>query len=315
MSEKGKTDSFHYLADDLMRVKRYDDAIIIYEKLVDMHPGDDSLLFSLAWAFHDGGRLDDAIDCFERLFSAELKREVFTGFAFDELVRIFKEKGEYSRLVDICEKVVAVQPADVALLGDLGDAYLRAERVSEAICIFKKITKMEPDASAAYCSLGNALVAMGDFDGAEAAYRKAVEIDPSEAGSFYNKLANVYFNAGHDKRAEKAFRKCLEIRFNEPMYHCGLGDVLVRLGQIDDAKNAYDKAVDLNRASSAAYYNRLGNTLTRENYHLQAVEAFNKAIEADPENPFCYIRLAEAYAAIGLPDMAEKTYRQAESLK
>ncbi len=59
MSEEGKIDYFHYLADDLMKVKRYDDAIILYEKLVDMHPGEDSFLLSLAWAYHDSGRLDD----------------------------------------------------------------------------------------------------------------------------------------------------------------------------------------------------------------------------------------------------------------
>lgn len=315
MSEDGKTDYFHCLADDLMKVRRYDDAIILYEKLVDMHPGEDSFLLSLAWAYHDSGRLGDAIDCFERLLRVELKREVFTGFAFDELVRIFRENGEYGRLVDVCEKVVAAQPDDIALLSDLGDAYLKVGRASEAVGVFEKIAEVEPDASATYCNLGNALVATGDFDGAEEAYRKAVEIDPSEAGSFYNKLANVYFNAGHDKRAEMAFRKCLEFRFNEPMYHCSLGDVLVRLGKINDAGNAYDRAVDLNRASSGAYYNRFGNTLTRENYHLQAIEAFKKAIAADPENPFYYIHLAESYMAIGLPDMAGKTHRQAESLK
>ncbi len=315
MSEEGKTDHFHYLADDLIKAKRYDDAIILYEKLVEMHPGEDSFLLSLAWAYHDSGRLDAAIDCFERLLSIELKREVFTGFAFDELVRIFRENGKYSRLADICEKVVAAQPDDIALLSDLGDAYLKAGRASEAVGVFEKIIHMEPDASAAYCNLGNALVATGDFDGAEEAYRKAVEIDPSDAGSFYSRLANVYTNAGHDRRAEMAFRKCLEFRFDDPMYRCGLGDVLVRLGKIEDAESEYEKAVDLNRVSSGAYYNRFGNTLARENYHLQAIEAFKKAIIADPENPFYYIHLAESYNESGFPDMAEKTYLKAKSPK
>ncbi|HVO67360.1 MAG TPA: tetratricopeptide repeat protein [Syntrophales bacterium] len=315
MSEEGKTDYFHYLADDLMKVKRYDDAIKLYEKLVDLHPGEDSFLLSLAWAYHDSGRLADAVDCFERLLNVELKQEVFTGFAFDELVRIFKEKGEYNRLVDVCKKVVAAQPDDTALLSELGDAYLKAGRASEAVGVFEKIVEVEQDASAAYCNLGNALVATGNFDGAEEAYRKAVEIDPSEAGSFYNKLAYVYFDAGHDKRAEMAFRRGLEFRIDEPMYHCGLGDVLVRLGKINDANDEYDKAVDLNRASSAAYYNRFGNTLARESYHLQAIEAFKKAIAADPKNPFYYVRLAESYTAIERPDMAEKICRQVESLK
>jgi tetratricopeptide (TPR) repeat protein len=315
MTEERKADYCRCLADEFIKAKRYDDAILLYQELVEMHPGEDSFLLSLAWAYHDGGRLDDAIVCFERLLSVELDRKVFTGFAFDELVRIFKEIGDYERLLDICKRAVAAQPDDIALLNDLGDAYLKAGKASESIRVFKKMAEMEPDASATYCSLGNALVQVGDLDGAEAAYRRAVEIDPSEAGPFYNRLANVYFNEGHDERAEITFRKCLECRFDNPMYHCGLGDVLVKLGKIDDAQGVYEKAVDLHRASAGIYYNRFGNTLARGNHYGRAIEAFKKAIAADPHNPFYYVHLADSYAALGLSDQAERTYRQAESLK
>jgi superkiller protein 3 len=315
MTEKRKADYIRHLADELMKAKRYDDAILLYQKLVEMNPGEDSFVLLLAWAYHDSGRLDDAIACFESLLNVELDRKVFTGFAFDELVRIFKERGDYERLLDICERAVAAQPEDIALLNDLGDAYLKAGKASEAVKVFRKMAEIEPDASATYCSLGNALVQEGNFDSAEAAYRRAVEIDPSEAGTFYNRLANAYCNEGHDEMAERAFKKCLEFRSDDPMYHCGLGDVLVKRGKIDDAHSVYEKAVDLHRNSAGAYYNRFGNTLARGNHHSQAIEAFKKAIAADPQNPFYYVHLAESYTALGLYGLAEETYRQAESLK
>jgi len=315
MREEGNTEYFLCLAEDLMKAKRYEDAIVLYKKLVYMHPGEDSFLLSLAWAYHDGGRIDDAIGCFERLLNAELEQKVFTGFAFDELVRIYKEKGEYGRLVDICEKVVTAQPDDIAFLNDLGDAYLKADRADKAIEVYKKMTEMEPDASAAYCNLGNARIAKGDFDGAEEAYKKAVEIDPTEAGSFYNRLANVYLDARHYDKAETAYKKCLENRCDEPMYHCGLGDILVKQGKIDEALDAYEKAVQLNNSSRGAYYNRLGNTLARENYHLQAIDSFQKAIAMDSNNPFYHIHIAKSYAELGLSDLSEKAYQKANSLK
>lgn len=315
MSEEGNTEYFLCLADDLMKEKRYEDAIVLYKKLVDIHPDKDSFLLSLAWAYHDSGSIDDAIGCFERLLSAELEKKVFTGFAFDELVRIYKEQGEYGRLVEVCEKVVAAYPDDIAFLNDLGDAYLKADRAVRAVEVFMKMTEMEPDASDAYCRLGNARIAVGELDGAEDAYKKAVEIDPTEGGSFYHRLANVYLHAGHYERAEKAYRKCLEFRYDEAMYHCGFGDVLVKLGKIDDALEAYEKAVQLNSVSGGAYYNRLGNTLARENYHLQAIGAFQKSIAEDGHNPFYYIHIAESYTALGFSDLAEKAYVKAKSLK
>ncbi|HUH65352.1 MAG TPA: tetratricopeptide repeat protein [Syntrophales bacterium] len=315
MTEEGKADSLRCLADDLIRAKRYNDAIPLYEKLVELHPDEDSLLLSLAWAYHDSGRQGDAVACFERLLEIELKRDVFTGFAFDELVRIFKETGDHEQLVAVCERVAAAQPDDVALLNDLGHAYLMAGMPLASVEVFTKMTDMEPDASANYCNLGNALIQMRDFDGAESAYRKAVEIDPSETGSFYNKLANSYLDAGHYGMAERAFRRCLEFRPDETMYMCSLGDILVKMGRIDEAVDMYERATDTGRVQAGAYSNRLGNTLARENHHRAAIEAFEKAIAADPRNPFYYIHLADSYKAIGLTDRAEETLRRAESLK
>jgi tetratricopeptide (TPR) repeat protein len=99
------------------------------------------------------------------------------------------------------------------------------------------------------------------------------------------------------------------------MYHCGLGDILVKQGKIDEALDAYEKAVQLNNSSRGAYYNRLGNTLARENYHLQAIDSFQKAIAMDSNNPFYHIHIAKSYAELGLSDLSEKAYQKANSLK
>lgn len=313
-SEEGKKESLLRLADNFMKEKRYQDAIVVYQRLVKMHPGENSFLLSLAWAYHDNGMLDEAIECFEQLLADELKGEVFTGFAYDELVRIYKEKSDFGRLVSICERVMASQPDDIGVMGELGEAYLRAGRSDDAVKIYEKMTVMEPDASAIFCSLGNALIASGNFDAAEEAYRRAVEIDPSEAPTFLTRMAYVYFEAGHNERAERVFRKCLEIR-NEAMVYCGLGDVLVSQGRIAEAECAYEQAAELNESSAGVFYNRLGNTLARAHYHLRAIENFKKAIAVDPLNPFYYIHLAESYEAAGMTDMAEQTYRRAETLK
>jgi len=309
------TDYLRNLAEEFTKEKRYDDAVLLYRKLVNMRPGDDSFLLALAWACHDAGMQEEAIGCFEQLLALELERDVFTGFAFDELVRILKKDGDYERLVEICKRVVAKLPDDICLLGDLGEAYLKAGNADKAVEVFEKITEMEPDASMALCSLGNARIAAGNFDGAESAYKRAVEIDPMETGTYYNRLSQVYFEAGHNERAEAALRRCIEYRPDEPAYHLSLGDILIRQGRLSDATVSYEKAVELNRQYAGAYYNRLGNTLAKTDYHLQAVDIFEKAIAVDPGNPFYYLRLAESYTAIGLPDMAEKARREAESLK
>jgi len=75
-------------AERLMNSGQYEEAAALYGRLEEQYPGEDSFLMAQAWAYHDNGQRDEAIVCFEQLFAGELRRKVFTGFAFDELVRL-----------------------------------------------------------------------------------------------------------------------------------------------------------------------------------------------------------------------------------
>jgi len=167
MGKKTEIDEFYDLADQRMREGRYEEAISIYRKLAEINPEDDSIVMSLAWAYRDSGRLSDTVLCLERLLEKELKRKIFTGFAFDELVKIYRNEGNYERLIVICEAAVAAQPNDISLLTTLGNSYLGAGKTDRAVKAFTMLTEMEPDTPSFFCSLGNAHVAAGDFDSAE----------------------------------------------------------------------------------------------------------------------------------------------------
>jgi tetratricopeptide (TPR) repeat protein len=315
MTHNEKTERYQALAEECMKAERYEEAVIFYRKLVELNPGDDSFLVGLAWACHDSGKVDVAVDCFEKVFEKELRRKIFTGFAFDELVRIFKEGKEFDRLVRICERVIAAYPEDIALLGDLGEAYLKAGRPADAAVVYRKMTEMEPDASAFFCRLGHALVAMADFEQAEEAYRRAADIDPSEASAFYSRLAHAYLQAGQAARAERIYRQCLRERNDDPFLYLSLGDILIHRGELADGMAAYEKAAALNEGATGAYLNRLGNTLARANRHAEAVATFKKAIALEPTNTFYYLYLAESYRALGQTDRVAETVLQAESIK
>ncbi len=149
---------------------RHAEAIPLYRKLVETFPDEESHLLALAWALHDSGNPEEAAACFERLFQKELARKLFTGFAYDELVRIYREGKNWEGLISVCERAAAAQPEDVGLLKTLGDAYLAAERAADAVRVFERLTALEPDAPENWCALGNARLAAGDPGEAEAAY-------------------------------------------------------------------------------------------------------------------------------------------------
>lgn len=285
----------------------FDEAAALWRRAIALNPHDESLLLNLAWTYYDGGLLDETIACFEALFEREVSRKIFTGFAFDELVRIYKRENLIDRLVAICERAVAAQPEDFALLGDLGEAYLKAGMATEAAAVFRKMIRLDPRESVVYCRLGDALTALGDLVGAKESYERAATIDPETAGLFFSRFAEVLRKSGHLTVAEQAIRRSIDHDAMQPTYYLSLGDILLEGGDTEGAFRAYGEAVRLNFKDAGNYYHRLGNTFMRAAMYADAVKAFREATLAEPFNPLYLLRLAEAYLASGHKQEAEET--------
>ena len=297
-----------------MSAGRPAEAVPIYRKLVAGHPDEDSLLLALAWALHDSGETAEAAVCFEELFRKELSRKLFTGFAYDELVRIYREEKNGEALVSVCERAAVAQPEDIGLLRTLGEAFLIAGKADLAVRVFQKLTGLEPDAPENWCSFGEGWLAAGEPAQAETAYNRAAEIDRAAETLFFSRLADGLLRAGYPERATAVWERSLAVRPDEPFSWMGLGDGLIRLGKPDAAAEAYSRAADLRPLAAGASWNRLGNGLSKEGLHAHAAAAFAKAIAAEPGNPVYPLRLAESYAAQGRDDLAADALRRAQNL-
>ena len=297
-------------ADDLLKQGKYKEAITICEEIHRFYPEEESVLLMLAWAYYDSGAAETAIECLNILLERELQRKIFTGFAFDELVRIYKQEKKYQKLVEICEKAVSAQPEDIGLLVELGNAYLHLGQAKKACVIYEKIVGMENNNPVFYCFWGEALFAAGMIAESEDAYMRAGQIDTEQAGQYCFKLAVLFQQAQNHKEAKRIINKCIAGNPDNPFYYCSLGDSLIGLGQIKEGWEAYWRAVQYGGDKSAgAYYNRLGNILFKEKYYSQAAEAFQQAITHDDIQLY-YLGLVSAYKAMGLEDEAQEIIRR-----
>jgi tetratricopeptide (TPR) repeat protein len=305
MIEENKTIKEIDSVENLLRQGNYHEAIVLCEEIHKAYPEEESVLLMLSWAYYDSGDTKQAIEHLNTLLGRELKRKVFTGFAFDELVRIYKQEKNFHKLVEICKRAVAVQPEDVGLLIELGNAYLRSDQAKKACGIYEKLIGIENDNPSFYCYWGEALFAAGLIQESEKAYLRASEIDPEQPDHYYFKIAVLFQRAGNHREAERLLNKCISASSANPLYHCSLGDSLVGLGQIPKALKAYEMAVRYDNSGAGAYYNRLGHALMKTNYFSEAVKAFKSAIAHDAAQPY-YLSLAAAYKGMGLTDQADK---------
>lgn len=296
-------------ADSCARDGRHGEALEIYEKLFSMNPGDDSLLLSIAWVHKDSGDSGKAMHYLERILEKELARKVFTGFAYDELVRMYREMGEYEKLVLLCERAVTVYPDDPALLDTLGSACLRSGRADRSFEVFSRLVEMDPRAPAFHLNRACAAVAAGEYGEAESSCAAARDLEPEDGHLFYDRLARCYTDAGQYERAEKAQNRAIELCRDNPLYYCGLGEIELKRGRTAEARKAFEEACREDPSSRGAFHNRLANMMLREGLITEAVEELEKAIEAEPANPFYYITLIACCDHLGESGRADR-YRE-----
>jgi Flp pilus assembly protein TadD len=154
-------------------------------------------------------------------------------------------------------------------------------------------------------------VRLGRYADAEAAYRKALELDPMDAYP-HNGLGNLLqHRLGRYEEAEAAYRKAMELDPKDAYPHRGLGNLLqYRLGRYEEAEAAYRKAMELDPK-----YARPHNALCLlYQFHLgrlrEAREVVERAIQLAPDNSDCRETQGLYLEESGDLDGAERAFRQ-----
>jgi pimeloyl-ACP methyl ester carboxylesterase len=118
------------------------------------------------------------------LVISAIRRVVFPSVQ-NALERAIKEKG-VDAAIALYRQMRQRYPADYfyeRTLNILGYAQLNAQRVPEAIALFKLNVEMYPNASNPYDSLAEAYAAQGDRAAAIANYRKSLALNPNNKGA------------------------------------------------------------------------------------------------------------------------------------
>jgi Flp pilus assembly protein TadD len=132
-----------------------------------------------------------------------------------------------------------------------GAELLRAGQERESLDWLRKSVALDPELSRGWINLGVALRRTSDPAGAEAAYRKALEADPSAVAAFHN-LALLLFASGRTREGDELMALSGKLDIRNPFNFLSLGDVALAHGRIDEARRFYRKAQHLDAAGAEA---------------------------------------------------------------
>jgi len=158
----------------------------------------------------------------------------------------------------------------------------------------------------------------GDFDTAVKTITEATQVDPNRdrlwavLGEYTISAASKQTDAAEKKKAYNEaigyYQKAVDLKQKtldtDPkkadatkvlaQYFNNLGQAQAKAGQLDDAAKSYSQAAQLDPPGAGMYYFNLGGTLTNANtqndpeMRKAAVQAFDKAIAADPNKADAY---------------------------
>jgi tetratricopeptide (TPR) repeat protein len=178
------------------------------------------------------------------------------------------------------------------------------DRSDEAIAMIERSIALDP-APGRYNNLGNALVERGRLDEAIDAYRRSIELAPTNADA-YNNLGSLQKAQNRKDEAEAAYLTALEIDPEHINALVNLGNLRSDQGRHDEAVVLYWKAIDLNPANHRSRH-RLGYAYYAVKQLGAAAEAFRLWLKAEPGNPVAQHMLA-ALSGDNVPGRASDAY-------
>ncbi|MEM6612481.1 MAG: tetratricopeptide repeat protein [Cyanobacteria bacterium P01_C01_bin.72] len=180
-------------------------------------------------------------------------------------------------------------PPIIQILQHLGREQEAKQYIQAALGYHAQGSETETEAKSAH-QRGDALSKQEDWQGAVAAYQKAIALKPDFSWS-HNNLGDVYLKLNQCSAAVESYRRAIALKSDFFWSYQNLGEALFKLEQWTEAVAAYQRAIALDASFYWSHYN-LGECLSKLFHWSEAIESYQQAIALKPD-------LAEAYAHLG----------------
>jgi Flp pilus assembly protein TadD len=154
-----------------------------------------------------------------------------------------------------------------------------------------------PDSAAAFRTAAS-LHEAGKFDEAEVVLREAVGRDPGNS-DLWNARGVMFAALGRPTDALWCYREALTRNPAGPGIWTNLGNALTQMKQIRSAVACHQRAIALSGGGDALLHHNLGVSLAEAGQHGEAVIAFTRALERQPDYHMARWDRARSYLYLG----------------
>ncbi len=281
-----------------------------YKKAYEMNPNDREVLIKLATInqtyFPDN--IDTTIDYYNSLleFGIDLDKIYY------ELGHLYLNKSDKIHAVTAFKLAQEINPENPYYNNSLAYAYIKAELYDDAIEYYQLAIKLNPDAewTSIVChALGSIYAEIkNNFEAAEATFNAGMVLDPKNV-DIQLSLGDLYMAQGDLDKAIKTYCDAISVEPENYLTYAKTGLALWEKDYLEEAIVAFHKSIELNPNFEIAQNNLGVVYLDGIGDPKESVEYFKNAININPNYTLAYFNLARAYQAIGDKPLAAEYYQ------
>jgi tetratricopeptide (TPR) repeat protein len=280
--------------------------------------------YGLARLYEDmavnAGRSDYATQAVEQ-YKLALDADPNSRLLQDGLADLYFKIGRIREAVTAAQDQVTKDPADIEAHSLLGKVYLRSlgdmqsaqsgQMLQLAIGEYEKLAQLKPNDVETHLLLGQLYGLNHDSAKAEAQFKLAQGIDADSEEVALN-MARLYSEQGDPKRAAEVL-SAIPVDDRSPRIEFALGASLEQLKKNKEAVAAYHRALDL-EPDNLDTERALANALLNDGQLDEALKVLSGVVTAEPQDAQSQIRISEIQRRQGHYDQALKTLEKAKPL-
>ena len=171
------------IGDLFLAGKEYEEAIVSYDKAVQINPDYSTAWFNRGYALMNLGRDEEALASFDK--ALQIEPDYYQ--AWNNRGVVLGNLGRYEEALVFYDEAVQINPDDFHAWNNRGWVLRDLGRDEEALASYDKALQIKPDYSDAWYNRGVALENLGRFEEALRSYDRALQLNPEEPNPSYNK--------------------------------------------------------------------------------------------------------------------------------
>ncbi len=301
--------NLHYqmaMADIFILSDRLPDAIAVYETQTGAHPEDINIHQKLAYAYAYNKQYNQAIAVLNHM-------ETLTGPSLEtgmQKQRIWINQEAYDEAIAEAENLLGFYPNESMLLELLGDLYMETGQAEKAAEVFEGLLENNPDNYMAMLLLADVYQEKGEEQRAFSMLLEAFEHQEMDMEGkvrvIYSYMRMSENNPHYLQWAQELSEVVTDSHPNEAEVHLIRGDIEMFADNIDAAREAYLKGINMDPSNLSVWRQILGLDLQLQDFEAMRNHA-DMALEYYFEQPVLFL-------FAGLAHLQLKDYEEAASL-